>query len=189
MKNLLRKNPILILAIILIGVISIILLLLLTGTTTSRITRQAPTPTPVNRTFPTVQPQADPPAIKELPRINRTINTSSQAVKTSQTEVAKLYPHLPYFNNFTSATGHKMSIVIPGSAFQDDPWKLTVNVFGVEYQMPENNPDYAREKAAFLEAANKIFTWIESNGADPDLVIIKWGDKTVIQSRAVEWLQ
>ena len=63
-----------------------------------------------------------------------------------------------------------------------------MQIFGIDYQSPENTTDYAIAKSTFLEAANKVFAWMESKGADPNKIIISWGDRQFIQERAEKWL-
>ena len=78
---------------------------------------------------------------------------------------------------------------IPAKDLQENTWSLTVQVFGIDYQVPENSQDYQIMKASFREAANAVFEWMKSNGVNPQKTIIRWGDKAFIKQQAEEWLQ
>jgi len=44
-------------------------------------------------------------------------------------------------------------------------------------------------KQSFKEAANDVFTWMQSKGADPRKMFIVWGDRKFIQDSAEMWLR
>lgn len=97
--------------------------------------------------------------------------------------------NLPYTKDFQLSTDLTVSVVIPAKDLQYNPWSLTVQIFGIDYEVPAGDPEYQRMKTSFLEAANLVFEWIRSNGADPQKIIVSWGDKAFIQDQAEEWLQ
>lgn len=118
------------------------------------------------------------------------VDTSSQTVNQSKAEIAKLVPHLPYEQNDVKlGTGKTVSILIPSSKYQINPWTLTIQIFGVNYQTVLGDSNYLLMEASFLEASRMAFDWIKSNDANPDRMIISWGDKDYIQQTAEEWLK
>lgn len=139
-----------------------------------------------------IRPDFTPPKQESLPVIPQSqgggIDVKSQQVRQSTTEINKLTGSLPYLQNLVLTTGQTVDIAIPGKNLQLNAWTLTVQIFGIDYQSPENTTDYAIAKSTFLEAANKVFAWMESKGADPNKIIISWGDRQFIQERAEKWL-
>lgn len=139
-----------------------------------------------------IRPDFTPPKQESLPVIPQAqgggIDVKSQQVRQSTTEINKLTSSLPYLQNLVLTTGQTVDIAIPGKNLQLNAWTLTVQIFGIDYQSPENTTDYAIAKSTFLEAANKVFAWMESKGADPNKIIISWGDRQFIQERAEKWL-
>lgn len=151
----------------------------------------SPVPTQIsvapNRITPT-QPQAKPVLISELPREGFAIRTNAPEVINSEREIAKLRSSLPFIRDLTGVNRRKISIVIPEAEYQDDPWKLTVQIFGPDYQISSTSSNYQIEKALFIQGANTVFSWIRENGADSNKIIIKWGDQAFIQQRAEQWI-
>lgn len=185
MKRFLPKSYLLYIAIFLVLVFIVLLILLFNAPgTIQREATPISTPTPIS-----IRPQATAPAIADLPKKGVTIDTQAPIVQESQQEVAKVRKNLPFITKFRASTGQEVSIVIPAVQYQDDPWKLTVNVFGPEYTTPLTHSDYEKEKQTFLEGANTVFEWIRDSDADPNAVIIKWGDKAYIQEKAEAWLK
>ncbi len=139
-----------------------------------------------------IRPDFTPPKQESLPVIPQSqgggIDVKSQQVRQSTTEINKLTGSLPYLQNLVLTTGQTVDIAIPGKNLQLNAWTLTVQIFGIDYQSPENTTDYAIAKSTFLEATNKVFAWMESKGADPNKIIISWGDRQFIQERAEKWL-
>ncbi len=115
------------------------------------------------------------------------VDINSQIAQESISEIDKLSPYLPYLNEYKFSNDLMASIVVPTKKFQDIPWILTVQIFGIDYQVPKDSKDYQLMKSSFLEAANAVFEWMKSYGVDPQKVIIKWGDKEFIQKQAEEW--
>ncbi len=183
-------------AFLLLLFVGVIIFVFLGGKPAERPTPGQPNiPTPTF--FPSVTPipltvSVEPPAITSLPRNPRlpnAVDTTAPSVQASQQEVAKILSSLPYEKELKLTGGSTISILIPGREYQQYPWKLTVQVFNVDYQVAENSPEYALMRNAFLEGANDIFTQLQSLGADPEKIIFTWGDRAYIQERAVEWLQ
>lgn len=163
----------------------------------------SPAPSPVSSPLPTaatpsrypivsIKPEYSPPKQADLPYIpeNRGggIDVRSEAVRRSTAEIRKLTSSLPYQQSLNLSTNKTVEILIPSQNLQLNAWTLTVQIFDLDYQIPENDPDYNLAKASFIEAANSIFSWMESKGADPNKMIIVWGDRAFIQERAEQWL-
>lgn len=117
------------------------------------------------------------------------VDIGSPTVQTSITEIEKLYPYLPYLKDYQPSTGFTVSIVIPEKELQESPWTLMVQIFGIDYNVPDNTEEYLRMKTSFLETANFIFEWMKSYGVDPEKIFISWGDRILIQDRAEQWLR
>lgn len=122
------------------------------------------------------------------PNQGQGVDTESQQAKESTSEIAKLYPDLPYLKDIKLSTGVNVSIVIPAKELQEGSWTLLVQIFGVDYDVPQDGADSQLMKNSFREAANTVFEWMKGNGADPEKIIISWGDREFIQVRAEEWL-
>lgn len=163
----------------------------------------SPTSTPQNSPLPTsaqpsrypivsIRPEYFPPKQADLPYIPQErgggIDVRSTAVRASTAEIRKLLPELPYQQTKTLTTGQEVEILIPAQNLQYNAWTLSVQIFNLDYQIPETDPDYNLVKASFIEAANLVFDWMVSQGADPDKMIIVWGDRAFIQERAELWL-
>jgi hypothetical protein len=116
------------------------------------------------------------------------VNLDSLLVQESQNEVVKILNILPYQKSFTDTKGEVISILIPGPEFQTTPWVLDVQIYGIDYQAVENDPDYNIQRDSFLSAAASVFDWIKSNGADPEKIIINWGDRAYIREQTQKWL-
>lgn len=117
------------------------------------------------------------------------INIQSPVVQQSISEIKKLAPFLPYNKDLTLSNGTTVSIVIPPYDLQNNEWTLTVQIFNVDYQTTPDQPDYQNQRQSFKEAANYVFSWMQSNGVDPKKIFVSWGDKAYIQDQAQEWLQ
>jgi hypothetical protein len=122
-----------------------------------------------------------------LPTQGLGIDINSSIIQTSQNEIKKLVSNLPYKKTLT-LEGIDIYIVIPPPDLQENPWTLTVQIFGIDYATPQTDPTFTSQKNNFLQAVQDVNTWIQSNGVNPQNIIIKWGDKLFIQQRAEEWL-
>src|SRR3989338_4233677 len=153
-----------------------------------------PTPTSVElvRTSPPPQLIEVPQSIKNAPTYapekGQGIDLESEIIETSTAEVEKLYPYLPYIVDYQLSTGLTVSIVIPGKDLQENPWTLTAQIFGIDYQVPQDSQDYELMKNSFREAAASVLDWVKAKDVDTQKLIIRWGDKTLIKERAEEWL-
>ncbi len=116
------------------------------------------------------------------------VNTSSPQVVDSAYEISKLTSSLPYQKDLNLSTGLKVNVLIPGQNLQINGWTLTVQIFGIDYQVTDGDKDYELMKKSFLEASKDIFSWMISQGVDPRKVIISWGDQSFIQQSAEKWL-
>lgn len=176
--------------IIIAGVFIILVFLFLIFSALTRRTgndrQPLPTPTPIIVNEP-------PKPVQTLPTIPFSqgggVDTKAQTVEESTQEVAKLYPYLPYSTALELSTGVSVSIQIPEKALQNQPWTLTVQVFGINYQTSPEQEDYDLMKRSFREAATGVFAWIKSHEADPSKMYIVWGDRSYIQNIAEEWLK
>lgn len=152
-----------------------------------------PTPTSVElvRTSPPPQTIPEPQSIKNAPAYTpekgQGIDLESEIIKSSTAEVEKLYPYLPYIIDYQLSTGLTVSVVIPGKDLQENPWTLTVQIFGIDYQIPQDSQDYELMKNSFREAAASVLDWVKTKDVDTQKLIIRWGDKTLIKERAEEW--
>lgn len=117
------------------------------------------------------------------------IDINSQIVKTSELEIQKIYPLLPYSTSYVLSTGVKVSIVIPQKELQDNPWTLLIHVFGIDYQLSPADENYLLMKNSFKEAASDTLSFLQENGADPNKIFIIWGDKAIIQNVTSSWLR
>ena len=183
----------------LIIVFSFILLLLITlfnllskkPTTTSLISPTfLPTPTSI---LPSVtKVSIIPPSTNNLPTYapekGRGVDLKAPLIKNSTREIEKLYRFLPLNQEVRLSTGLTVSIVIPAQNLQNNPWTLTVQIFGIDYEVPQSDPSYLLMKNSFQEAAKVVFNWIKNNNVNLQNVIISWGDRQFIQDRAEEWL-
>ena len=154
-----------------------------------------PTPTSVElvRTSPPPQLIEAPQSIKNAPTYapekGQGIDLESEIIQSSTAEVEKLYPYLPYIVDYQLSTGLTVSVVIPDKDLQENPWTLTAQIFGIDYQAPQDSQDYELMKNSFREAAATVLDWIKSKGVDNNKIIIRWGDKALIKERAEEWLR
>lgn len=193
MRNL-SRNPYLYLALILIILIIIfIVTLLLTNnqqpTPESSIVPVAPSPSSfISRGPTTITPLLTQELPYNTPEEGGGIDLESSIVQQSQSQVTKILPSLPYETNFRSEDGTIISTLIPGAQFQETPWVLDVQIFGIDYQVSQENPSYQAQKVVFLKAAANIFEWLKSQGVDPEKIIISWGDKAYIREQAERWL-
>lgn len=145
-------------------------------------------PTPAFKTIP-LTPPADIRIAPTLPPSRGTgLDISSFQVKQSEAEVRKLSPFLPYKEALTLSTGLVVDVVIPDQSLQANPWTLTVQVFGIDYQTTPSEPNYPFMKASFKEAALRLFSWMKEHNADHAKLFISWGDRAFIQQRATIWL-
>ncbi len=155
-----------------------------------------------NNRPPVPEPETDPDVIKneikqvieitEVPRLVEEkgggIDTSSPEVKLSQEAVAKLQGDLPYYTSFTTADGIEVEVSIPPVETVSNDWTLLVHIFGPDYQIPENSPEYDAMKNAFLAGVSEVMLFLETNDIDPSQIIIQWGDRAVIGERSQQWL-
>jgi hypothetical protein len=152
-------------------------------------------PQPQESVFPlssTVREKITPPKMDDLVYIPQEhgggIDTKSNQVKQSEMEIEKLSKHLPFQESITLSSGKVVEILIPAKELQFNQWTLTVQIFNIKYQEEEDSQKDEEMKKSFLEAANYVFSWMKDKGVNPDNVIISWGDRAFIQSRAEKWL-
>jgi hypothetical protein len=187
-----REYIFLIFGLILAGIIFLSVVFFSSPTSTTTTSPKPSSALPSRYPIVSIKPDFAPPAQSALPYIPQSqgggIDTKSQAVKQSTAEINKLISALPYQVDLKLSNNESVQVAIPGKNFQLNAWTLTVQIFGIDYQSPENTPEYQTAKGSFIEAANKVFEWMQTKGADPNKIIIAWGDRQFIQERAEKWL-
>lgn len=132
-------------------------------------------------------------SIRIVPTLNpadgQGLNLESEEVKNSIAQIEKIKSKLPYKKTFTTTSGINVDILIPSYELLENPWTLTVHVFKLDYEILEDNPEYQKNRQAFLEAARDVFFWLKNNGVKTEQIIIQWGDREFIQTRSEEWLR
>lgn len=116
------------------------------------------------------------------------VDTSSQPVKDSISEIVKLSPFLPYDKTYTLSTGVEVSVVIPQKDPRDSPWALLVQIFGIDYQLAPEDKDYQLMKNSFREAGGDVALFLEEKGVTLNKVFVVWGDRSFIQNTAMSWI-
>ena len=117
------------------------------------------------------------------------LDLNSPEIKNSIAQIEKIKDKLPYKKSFTSTRGLEVDVLIPSYDILINKWTLNVEVFLLDYAISESSPEYEKNKQAFLEAARDVFYWLKSNGVNTEQIIIQWGDREFIQTRAEEWLR
>lgn len=134
-----------------------------------------------------------PPETKDVPTLPPSkgvgYDLGSPVIKNSKNEIDKLVDYLPYQTKLNLSSGQIVDVVIPGKEYFNNPWVLTIQVFGIEYELSPSDPSYVVNRQTFREAASTIFDWIRSKGVSPEVIVISWGDRAFIQERAEEWLR
>lgn len=129
------------------------------------------------------------PALSNLPNVDQQVPPQQAQSESHQSteEIQKIESFLPFNEQLTTTGQIPLEIYIPNSTNRDNFEILDVNVFGINYNVTKEESDYNNMKAAFLEAQNKVFTWISSHNADPTKILINWGDKKFIRDKVREW--
>jgi len=116
------------------------------------------------------------------------LDTNSEIASESAFAINRLNEILPYQRNLRFFD-KEVSIYVPNSDLQDNVWSLTVHIDGINYMIKKDDPNYQKEKGAFLSSANDVFSLIKSVNIEPEKVIITWGDKNYIHERSKAWLK
>ena len=179
---------------------TVILAVIILFTLFSIFSALKPSEIPSNVT-PTAYPQASvkrqtkiaPQNIQSLPTFSpakgQGVDVTALSVQASIEEINKLDPYLPFTQDVQLANGQTVSISIPPKNLQNNPWTLTVQIFGIDYNTTPDQPDYQLSKQSFLQAADTVFQWLQSHNANPAKIYISWGDKAYIQTQAESWLK
>jgi hypothetical protein len=190
-----RREYIFLIIGIILAIIVTFSLLIFSSSKGPKVLVGSPSPSisiPTRYPISSVKPDFSPPKQADLPFIPQNqgggIDTQSEAVKQSVVEINKLVPFLSHQESLVLSTGEKVQISIPSKNLQLNAWTLTVQIFNIDYQVEKQTPEYEVMKASFIEAANRVFDWMKTKGANPDKIIISWGDRAFIQERAEEWL-
>ena len=145
----------------------------------------SPTPILVKSAFTTRQ-------LNTVPTLNPTegygLDIESPEVQSSISEINKIVNDLPYTKTFSS-NDITVEILIPSYKYIENEWTLTVHIFGIDYQIPQDDPQYNANKQAFLAAAQDVYYWLKSKNIATENLIIQWGDRAFIQERSEEWLR
>lgn len=175
----------------------IMLFNLLSKKPTSNISSISPTPLPRPTSIPPPVAKVPvisviPPSTNNLPTYapekGRGVDLEAPLIKNSTREIQKLYRLLPLNQEVRLSTGLTVSIVIPAQDLQSNPWTLTVQIFGIDYEVSQSDSSYPLMKSSFQEATRVVFNWIKNNNANLQNIIISWGDRKFIQDRAEEWV-
>ena len=116
------------------------------------------------------------------------LNIESPEVKNSINEINKIVDYLPYKKPISS-NGLDVEILIPSYELIENEWTLTVYIFGVNYQIEPEDPQYKANKQAFVTAAQDVFYFLKSKNIATENLIIQWGDRAFIQDISEEWLR
>lgn len=152
----------------------------------------APSLTPVREVtiIPSVVPKSALRVPTYAPAEGRGVDLESPTVQASMTEIQKLVPQLPLEKPLPAVEGpYPVILNISAPSIVYPEWILNVYFDGINFLEPENSPYYAQTKAAFKQAANETYLWIQQQGADPTKIIILWGDTDATQAIAEEWLE
>jgi len=129
----------------------------------------------------------------ELPWLDESqgggVDTQAPVVKLSQASIEKLASQLPYNKTMTTEDGIEVEISIPPTDILSNDWTLLVHIFGPDYQIPKDDPEYGSMRNAFLAGASEVYTFLGKNDIALDTIIIDWGDRALVRDRSVEWLK
>lgn len=151
---------------------------------------QRPTPfqvSPVLKEKPKVLEVKNIPTL--LPQQGKGVDITSQTARESIGNIDKVEQKFPLEKVVKTSTGNEITIYIAKREFQPTPWSLNVDLYGVEFQAPIGSDQYSKAKTDFLESVQEVFNWVRANGADPEHIIFRWGDKEYMNNRAQEWLK
>lgn len=153
----------------------------------------APLPFPTQIPIEEVLRKVNTPSLETIPTNDPDkgggIDLENALVRKSLAAINKLSPHIPYQKDITLSTGLPVTILIPEKNLQSNEWTLTVQIFGIDYEVTKASSNYETMKSSFQEAASMVFAWMESNGVNPNDVLIQWGDRAFIQEAAEEFLK
>ena len=143
---------------------------------------------------PTLEPSL-PPITKFTPRdlntvpmaSDQSVDLNSSAIQESKLEIDKIKPKLPFRENFTANSGTAVEIFIPKIGPDESEWALTIQVTGIDYQIPTSEEQNAKQ--AFLQASNRIFDWLILQGINPNKLYIVWADKKYARDKIDSWLK
>lgn len=116
------------------------------------------------------------------------VDRQSPIMISSQTEIAKLMPSLPYQTKIKTNEGLDINIYLKPEDYQKTSQILNAEISNIDFQVSPQDPSYNQIKNSFLEAANNIFSWVKLNGADPNKIVFNWADKKFDRDRANQWL-
>lgn len=120
---------------------------------------------------------------------NGGLDLNSPIILRSKESILSLKNSLPYNKKFVSSQGVSIEILIPPFDLLENEWTLTTHIFGIDYQVPESDPEYQKNMYSFQEAAQEVYLFLQEHAISPSSIIIQWGDRAFIQDRSAEWLQ
>lgn len=161
------------------------------STPSQKPTQSIPSPTPIP--LEEILRRVNTPSLETIPTSapdkGGGVDLESTLVQKSLAAITKLAPNIPYQKDVTLSTGLPVTILIPEKSLQSNEWTLTAQIFGIDYEVTKASSNYETMKSSFQEAAGMVFAWMESNGVNPDDVLIQWGDRAFIQEAAEGFLK
>lgn len=176
--------------IVLAGILIFVLLLIVIVRTVQRSPETILTDQPPEVIQQEAQPLRN---ITSIPRIpdeqGGGVDTQSAEIKLSKRSIQAIQNQLPYISYTTSPDGIDVEVVIPSQDMVSNDWTLLVNIFGPDYQIPDDDPEYEIMKRAFLTGVAEVLTFFDEQDIDRSEVLIQWGDRAIIGERSQKWLQ
>lgn len=172
---------IIILFIVLVGIIALIIKL----NTPPEPEVEIPEPTPTNELrYVKIEE-----VVNTAAQSDTGIDISSDIVQESIKQIDNASTLLPYTKEVQLSDGRTIEIVIPSMALTDNEWTLLVQLFGIDYEIPADSPEYETEKQAFLEGVSHVKQFFTEHNIDSSKIIIIWGDRALVHDRAQMWLE
>lgn len=127
-----------------------------------------------------------PPPASQQPVTNGKLDVSESTVQQSKSLLDIIKPKLPYNQTITTSTGTKISY----AAFlkTPDPYELYVEISGVDFTIPKDDPKFAQTIQDFRDTADSLYSFLTSNGVNPSAIYVVWADNLNNQKTAESWL-
>jgi hypothetical protein len=116
------------------------------------------------------------------------LDTNSVSIVESTKNIEILDQNLPFFLEKMTENGIKIYINIAPQALQPNKWTLVVDIDGIDYQLPPDDPEYIENKNAFLEGAREVFEFIKDNRVNSDKILIEWGETEYVRNTSDKFL-
>ena len=88
------------------------------------------------------------------------LDLNSTDIITSKQSLSSLKNALPYNKIITTSQGLTVEILIPPYDLLENEWTLTTHIFGIDYQVPETDPEYQKNMYSFQEAAQEVYLFL-----------------------------